>query len=69
MLQNNCNETIRETLMQLTRNNILIQHSCENLRNSFDTNDKTAIEKYTKDVRECAYYIASATKTLVLQLE
>ncbi|KAM7343301.1 ARF GTPase-activating protein GIT1 [Cochliomyia hominivorax] len=66
---NNCNETIRETLMQLTRNNILIQHSCENLRNSFDTNDKTAIEKYTKDVRECAYYIASATKTLVLQLE
>lgn len=55
--------------MQLTRNNILIQHSCENLRNSFDTNDKTAIEKYTKDVRECAYYIASATKTLVLQLE
>ncbi|XP_065367730.1 ARF GTPase-activating protein Git [Calliphora vicina] len=66
---NNCNETIRETLMQLTRNNILIQHSCENLRNSFDTNDKAAIEKYTKDVRECAYYIASATKTLVLQLE
>ncbi|XP_005188401.1 ARF GTPase-activating protein Git [Musca domestica] len=65
----NCNETIRETLMQLTRNNILIQHSCENLRNSLETDDKTAIAKYYKDVRECAYYIASATKTLVLQLD
>ncbi|XP_061390674.1 ARF GTPase-activating protein Git-like [Musca vetustissima] len=65
----NCNETIRETLMQLTRNNILIQHSCENLRNSMETDDKTAIAKYYKDVRECAYYIASATKTLVLQLD
>ncbi|XP_075168495.1 ARF GTPase-activating protein GIT1 [Haematobia irritans] len=65
----NCNETIRETLMQLTRNNILIQHSCENLRNSLETDDKTAITKYYKDVRECAYYIASATKTLVLQLD
>ncbi|XP_059225180.1 ARF GTPase-activating protein Git [Stomoxys calcitrans] len=65
----NCNETIRETLMQLTRNNILIQHSCENLRNSLQKDDKTAITKYFKDVRECAYYIASATKTLVLQLD
>lgn len=55
--------------MQLNRNNILIQHSCENLRSALDTDDTAAIDKYTKDVRECAYYIASATKTLVLQLD
>uniref|UniRef100_A0A1A9X3Q2 Arf-GAP domain-containing protein n=1 Tax=Glossina brevipalpis TaxID=37001 RepID=A0A1A9X3Q2_9MUSC len=68
-MPSNCNETIRETIMQLNRNNILIQRNCENLRNALDTDDKTAIDKYTKDVRECAYYIASATKTLVLQLD
>uniref|UniRef100_A0A1B0C0P3 Arf-GAP domain-containing protein n=1 Tax=Glossina palpalis gambiensis TaxID=67801 RepID=A0A1B0C0P3_9MUSC len=65
----NCNDIIRETLMQLNRNNILIQHSCENLRSALDTDDTAAVDKYTKDVRECAYYIASATKTLVLQLD
>lgn len=60
---------IRETLLQLNRNNMRIQHNCENLRNSYETEDQTAIAKYTKDVRESAYYIASATKTLVLQLD
>lgn len=60
---------IRDTLLQLNRNNMQIQHNCENLRKAHETEDQTAVAKYTKDVRETAYYIASATKTLVLQLD
>ncbi|KAM8714536.1 hypothetical protein ACLKA7_014630 [Drosophila subpalustris] len=63
----NASETTRETLKQLTRNNILIQHECENLQKSIEADDKQAIQKNTREVRDCAFHIASAIKTLVLQ--
>lgn len=65
----NYNETIRDMLKTLTRYNILIPHECENLQKSYALEDKTAIEKYNHEVRECAYYIVSAMKTLVMQFE
>ncbi|EDW61754.2 ARF GTPase-activating protein Git [Drosophila virilis] len=63
----NASETTRETLKQLTRKNILIQHECENLQKSIEADDKQAIQKNTLEVRDCAFHIASAIKTLVLQ--
>ncbi|XP_067633042.1 ARF GTPase-activating protein Git isoform X2 [Eurosta solidaginis] len=65
----NYNETIRDMLKTLTRYNILIPHECENLQKSYTLVDNTAIEKYNHEVRECAYYIVSAMKTLVMQFE
>ncbi|XP_036332090.1 ARF GTPase-activating protein GIT2 isoform X1 [Rhagoletis pomonella] len=65
----NYNETIRDMLKTLTRYNILIPHECENLQKSYTLDDKSAIEKYNHEVRECAYYIVSAMKTLVMQFE
>ncbi|XP_054736680.1 ARF GTPase-activating protein Git [Anastrepha obliqua] len=65
----NYNETIRDMLKTLTRYNILIPHECENLQKSYSLDDKAAIEKYNHEVRECAYYIVSAMKTLVMQFE
>ncbi|XP_068147230.1 ARF GTPase-activating protein Git [Drosophila tropicalis] len=63
----NASEATRETLKQLTRHNILIQHECENLQKSIETDDKLGIQKNTLEVRDCAFHIASAIKTLVLQ--
>ncbi|KAH8252636.1 hypothetical protein KR032_000967 [Drosophila birchii] len=63
----NASETTRETLKQLTRHKILIQHECENLQKAIETDDKQAIQKNTLEVRDCAFHIASAIKTLVLQ--
>ncbi|XP_064552157.1 ARF GTPase-activating protein Git [Drosophila montana] len=63
----NASETTRETLKQLTRKNILIQHECENLQKSIEADDKQAIQKNSLEVRDCAFHIASAIKTLVLQ--
>ncbi|KAH8369853.1 hypothetical protein KR093_001121 [Drosophila rubida] len=63
----NASETTRETLKQLTRKNILIQHECENLQKSIEADDKQAIQTNTLEVRDCAFHIASAIKTLVLQ--
>lgn len=63
----NASELTRETLKQLTRNNILIQHECENLQKSIEAEDQQGIHKNTMEVRDCAFHIASAIKTLVLQ--
>ncbi|EDW47289.1 GM20501 [Drosophila sechellia] len=63
----NPNDPSRETLKLLTRQNILIQHECENLQKAIDADDKQAIQKNTLEVRDCAFHIASAIKTLVLQ--
>ncbi|XP_060660984.1 ARF GTPase-activating protein Git [Drosophila nasuta] len=63
----NASETTRETLKQLTRKNILIQHECETLQKSIEADDKQAIQTNTLEVRDCAFHIASAIKTLVLQ--
>ncbi|XP_001361748.3 ARF GTPase-activating protein GIT2 [Drosophila pseudoobscura] len=63
----NTSEKTRETLKQLTRHNILIQHECENLQKAIEADDKQAIQKNTLEVRDCAFHIASAIKTLVLQ--
>ncbi|XP_022226846.2 ARF GTPase-activating protein GIT2 [Drosophila obscura] len=66
-LPQNTSEKTRETLKQLTRQNILIQHECENLQKAIEADDKQAIQKNTLEVRDCAFHIASAIKTLVLQ--
>ncbi|XP_017106668.2 ARF GTPase-activating protein Git [Drosophila bipectinata] len=63
----NASETTRETLKQLTRQNIMIQHECESLQKAIEADDKQAIQKNTLEVRDCAFHIASAIKTLVLQ--
>ncbi|EDX06521.1 GD25964 [Drosophila simulans] len=63
----NPNDPSRETLKLLTRQNILIQHECENLQKAIEADDKQAIQKNTLEVRDCAFHIASAIKTLVLQ--
>ncbi|XP_017959296.1 ARF GTPase-activating protein GIT2 [Drosophila navojoa] len=63
----NASELTRETLKQLTRNNILIQHECENLQKSIEAEDQQGIHKNMLEVRDCAFHIASAIKTLVLQ--
>ncbi|CAD7014714.1 ARF GTPase-activating protein GIT2 [Ceratitis capitata] len=65
----NYNETIRDMLKTLTRYNILMPHECENLLKSYTLDEKTAIDKYNNEVRECAYYIVSSMKTLVMQFE
>ncbi|XP_017077432.1 ARF GTPase-activating protein GIT2 [Drosophila eugracilis] len=66
-LPSNASDTTRETLKLLTRQNILIQHECENLQKAIEADDKQAIQKNTLEVRDCAFHIASAIKTLVLQ--
>ncbi|XP_017054124.1 ARF GTPase-activating protein Git [Drosophila ficusphila] len=63
----NASELTRETLKLLTRQNILIQHECESLQKAIEADDKQAIQKNTLEVRDCAFHIASAIKTLVLQ--
>ncbi|ALC40620.1 Git [Drosophila busckii] len=63
----NASDTIRETLKQLTRHNILIQHECSNLQKSIEADDKQAIQNNTLEVRDCAFHIASAIRTLVMQ--
>ncbi|KAH8401082.1 hypothetical protein KR009_002885 [Drosophila setifemur] len=63
----NASDITRETLKQLTRHNIMIQHECESLQKALESEDKQAIQKKTVEVRDCAYNIASAIKTLVLQ--
>ncbi|XP_039480502.1 ARF GTPase-activating protein Git [Drosophila santomea] len=63
----NASDPTRETLKLLTRQNILIQHECENLQKAIESDDKQAIQKNTLEVRDCAFHIASAIKTLVLQ--
>ncbi|XP_043643364.1 ARF GTPase-activating protein Git [Drosophila teissieri] len=63
----NASDPTRETLKLLTRQNILIQHECENLQKAIEADDKQAIQKNTLEVRDCAFHIASAIKTLVLQ--
>nr|NP_610599.3 G protein-coupled receptor kinase interacting ArfGAP [Drosophila melanogaster]Q95RG8.1 RecName: Full=ARF GTPase-activating protein Git; Short=ARF GAP GIT; Short=dGIT protein; AltName: Full=G protein-coupled receptor kinase interacting ArfGAP [Drosophila melanogaster]AAF58766.2 G protein-coupled receptor kinase interacting ArfGAP [Drosophila melanogaster]AAL28928.1 LD30319p [Drosophila melanogaster]AOQ14800.1 Git-PA [synthetic construct] len=63
----NASDPSRETLKLLTRQNILIQHECENLQKAIEADDKQAIQKNTLEVRDCAFHIASAIKTLVLQ--
>ncbi|XP_037942211.1 ARF GTPase-activating protein GIT2-like [Teleopsis dalmanni] len=65
----NCSATVNETLKSLTHYNVLLQRECENLQKSFDSEDKTAAEKCGKEVRECAYFIAKAVKTLVVYHE
>ncbi|KAH8280566.1 hypothetical protein KR018_010269 [Drosophila ironensis] len=63
----NASETTRETLKQLTRQNIMIQHQCEGLQTALEADDEEGIRKNTLEVRDCAFHIASAIKTLVLQ--
>lgn len=65
----NYNESIREALKQLNSYNAQIQRECEHLQEAIIKADSPAIEAYMKEVRECAFYIASATKALYVQFE
>lgn len=62
----NINEdTIKNALKQLNTNTNQLQAECNGLQRAMITDNKEISDMYMQEVRNCAYYLAMATKTLV----
>lgn len=62
-------EVLRGALRQLNMNTNSIQNECTNLQRALNTENPTNIEVHLQQVRNCAYNLAKATKTLVTQFQ
>ena len=67
--QNLTDEVLKNALRQLNYNTSAIQAECTNLQRALSTENPTNIELYLQQVRNCAYNLAKATKTLVTQFQ
>jgi G protein-coupled receptor kinase interactor 2 len=67
--QNLTDEVLKNALRQLNTNTSAIQAECTNLQRALSTENPTNIELYLQQVRNCAYNLAKATKTLVTQFQ
>lgn len=68
-LQKINDEIILYALKQLNQSTSLLQRDCVALQQTVINNDTNAIELYMKEVRNGAYNLAKATKTLVTQFQ
>jgi G protein-coupled receptor kinase interacting protein 2 len=62
-------EVLKGALQQLTINTASIQTECVNLHRALSAETPTNIEVHLQAVRNCAYNLAKATKTLVTQFQ
>lgn len=63
--QNIADETVRNALKQLNTNTSVLQTECSGLQHALLMDNQEKSDIYMQEVRNCAYYLASATKTLV----
>lgn len=62
-------ETILIALNQLNQNTSVLLKDCSALQQALQNNDVNLFEMYMKEVRNCAYNLAMATKMLVTQYQ
>lgn len=62
-------DVLKNALRQLNHNTSAIQAECTNLQRALSTDNPTNIELHLQQVRNCAYNLAKATKTLVTQFQ
>lgn len=62
-------DVLKNALRQLNQNTSAIQAECTNLQRALSTENPANIELYLQQVRNCAYNLAKATKTLVTQFQ
>lgn len=62
-------EVLKSALQQLTVNTASIQTECANLHRALSVETPINIEVHLQAVRNCAYNLAKATKTLVTQFQ
>lgn len=68
--QSMTDDVLKNALCQLNANTSAIQAECLNLQRCLTNNENpTSIELYLQKVRNCAYNLAKATKTLVTQFQ
>lgn len=66
---NMTDDVLKTALRQLTSNTSAIQSECTNLQRALTAENPANIEIYLQQVRNCAYNLAKATKTLVTQFQ
>ncbi|KAG5678630.1 hypothetical protein PVAND_008286 [Polypedilum vanderplanki] len=62
-------EILRSALRNLNVNTTAIQNECANLQRALNSENPTNIDVHLQQVRNCAYNLAKATKTLVTQFQ
>ncbi|CRL00167.1 CLUMA_CG013443, isoform A [Clunio marinus] len=62
-------EVLKSALRQLNLNTASVQTECTNLQRALIKDNPTIVEIYLQQVRNCAYNLAKATKTLVTQFQ
>lgn len=62
-------DILKNALRQLNLNTNAIQAECTNLHRSLNSENPQNVELYLQQVRNCAYNLAKATKTLVTQFQ
>lgn len=62
-------EVLKGALRQLNMNTAAIHSECANLQHALNSENPTNIEVHLQAVRNCAYNLAKATKTLVTQFQ
>lgn len=67
--QNINEEVVKTALKQLNTNTNLMQVECNGLQHALLTDNTEQSGLYMQEVRNCAYYLAMATKTLVTKFE
>lgn len=67
--QNLNDEIIKNALRQLNLNTTAIQAECTSLQHALSSDTSASVEGHLQQVRNCAYNLAKATKTLVTQFQ
>jgi len=62
-------DVVKNALRQLNLNTTAIHAECSNLHSALSCENPTNIEAFLQQVRNCAYNLAKATKTLVTQFQ
>lgn len=60
-------ETIRDALKQLNSSTARVQVECTGLQKALLTDDVESADAFMQELRNCAYFLARATKTIVTQ--
>lgn len=62
-------DVLKNALRQLNLNTNAIQAECTNLQRALSSENPSNVELHLQQVRNCAYNLAKATKTLVTQFQ
>lgn len=65
--QNIKDDTIRDALKQLNNSTTRVQVECTGLQNALLSDDQENADAFMQELRNCAYFLARATKTIVTQ--